>query len=337
MRWDGQTDAGAPLALIEQGAVTRRFDTPRFQGMEFYEVHARSVLNRVPDSSPVPFRWTVNPYRGCSHACTYCFARSTHSWLDLSPGLDFDRRVVVKVNAPEVLRRELARPRWARERVALGTNVDPYQRVEGRYRLMPGIIEALRDSATPFSILTKGTLILRDLELLAGVAQRVRVEVAMSIGSIDPDVWRATEPGTPSPARRLEAVSRMRERGLRPTVLCAPLIPGLSDSREAIEATVRACADAGAVKVTGIPLHLRPGAREWFLERISDTHPQLLPRLRQLYRRGAYAPADYRREIGALVASAARRHGVHRDPEPVEPGPTDRAAKEQAPEQLSLL
>ena len=311
VRWQEQTIEGGAPALVEKGAVARRFDTPRFRGMTFYEVHAKSVLNRVPDTSPVPFRWTVNPYRGCSHACTYCFARGTHTWLELSPGDDFDRQVVVKVNAVEVLRRELARRSWTRKRVALGTNVDPYQRVEGRYALMPGIISALADSGTPLSILTKGTLILRDLAVLVAASESVHVDVAMSIGTLDEAVWRTTEPGTPSPARRLEAVSRLRDAGFAPTVLCAPLIPGLSDSAEQIEATVAACAAAGAAQVTGIVMHLRPGAREWFLERLGSTHPQLLPRMKELYRRGSYAPADYRKRVGGLVASAARRHGVH--------------------------
>jgi len=170
MRWDalltdepGNGQPGLPgmPALFERGAVARTFDTPGFRGMTFFEVHARSVINRVPEASRMPFRWTINPYRGCSHACTYCYARNTHSYLDLDSGQDFDSKIVVKVNAPERVRRELGSPRWRGEHIAMGTNVDCYQRAEGRYRLMPGILAALRDYANPFSILTKGTLILR--------------------------------------------------------------------------------------------------------------------------------------------------------------------------------
>src|ERR1700733_1031998 len=170
MRWDalrlddGGEDslaAAGVLPLIERRAVTRTFDTPGFRGMTFYEVQARSIVNRVPESSQMMFKWTINPYRGCQHACSYCFARNSHTYLDMDAGNDFNTRVVVKVNAAELLRRKLASPRWQGEHIAMGTNVDCYQRAEGRYRLMPGIISALRDAANPFSILTKGTLILR--------------------------------------------------------------------------------------------------------------------------------------------------------------------------------
>src|SRR5919197_67976 len=177
MRWDNLRlveppgREGMTLPLFEQGAVVRRFDTPEFRGITFYEVRARSIINRVPEVSRVPFRWTINPYRGCSHGCFYCFARNTHTYLDLDYGEDFNSRIVVKVNAAELLRKELGARAWSGEHIAMGTNVDPYQRAEGRYRLMPGILEALRDYANPFSILTKGSLILRDLDLLVGAAR----------------------------------------------------------------------------------------------------------------------------------------------------------------------
>ena len=176
MRWDNLTaESGhgpADAALFGADAVTTRtFDTPEFRGITFHEVRARSIVNRVPGASRMPFEWTVNPYRGCTHACVYCFARKTHSYLDLDTGLGFDSQIVVKVNAPELLRRQLGSRRWHGEHIAMGTNVDCYQRAEGRYRLMPGIIAALRDHANPFSILTKGTLILRDLDLLRQAAR----------------------------------------------------------------------------------------------------------------------------------------------------------------------
>src|ERR687894_2160739 len=167
MRWDNLMLSPDEDALFGADRVVERtFDTPEFRGMTFYEVRARSIINRVPSGSRMPFGWTINPYRGCSHACCYCYARRTHEYLDLDAGIDFDTKVVVKVNAPELVRVELARPRWAGEHIAMGTNVDCYQRAEGRYRLMPGILAALRNARNPFSILTKGTLVLRDLDLL---------------------------------------------------------------------------------------------------------------------------------------------------------------------------
>ncbi|MGH3600463.1 MAG: Rv2578c family radical SAM protein [Pseudonocardiaceae bacterium] len=174
MRWDNLmlSDESAQEALFGIDDVIRRtFDTPEFRGMTFYEVRAQSILNKVPGQSRMPFEWTVDPYRGCSHACVYCFARRTHEYLDLDAGIDFDSKIVVKVNAPELLRRQLMSSRWAGSHIAMGTNVDPYQRVEGRYRLMPGILEALRDARNPFSILTKGTLVLRDLHLRPGAQE----------------------------------------------------------------------------------------------------------------------------------------------------------------------
>ncbi|RJK96295.1 Rv2578c family radical SAM protein [Vallicoccus soli] len=331
MRWDalqlhdpaeaGAADGGAgsgapgpaapePLPLLPRGAVARTFDTPQFRGMTFYEVQARSVLNRVPEASAVPFRWTVNPYRGCSHACVYCFARGTHAYLELGTGLDFDRKVVVKTNAAEVLRRELARPRWAREHVAMGTNVDCYQRAEGRYRLMPGILRALTDARTPFSVLTKGTLVLRDLPLLQEAAQVVPVATNVSVGFLDEDLWRLLEPGTPSPRRRLEVCARLNDAGVPCGVLMAPVVPGLSDSPAEVERTVRAIADAGATHVTPLLLHLRPGAREWFLAWLDAHHPRLRPLYDRLYGRGAYAPRAYQDEVRARVLAAAERCGL---------------------------
>ncbi|HLL64255.1 MAG TPA: Rv2578c family radical SAM protein [Micromonosporaceae bacterium] len=323
MRWDnltatggpdgddpGQARAATPLPLALPGAVVRTFDTPEFAGITFYEVHAKSLLNRVPGASRVPFEWTVNPYRGCSHACVYCFARSTHTYLDLDAGQDFDSRVVVKVNAGELLRHELASPRWGGHHIAMGTNVDCYQRAEGRYRLMPEIIAALRDRANPFSILTKGTLIARDLDLLRQAAQVTTVAVAFSIGFLDPALWRTVEPGTPAPLRRLDVVRQFADAGFAVGVLMAPILPGLTDTDDAIEATVQAIATAGAATVSPLALHLRPGAREWYLGWLAREHPGLVPRYRELYRRGAYLDQGYQRELTARVRLAARRYGL---------------------------
>ncbi|MCI4064125.1 Rv2578c family radical SAM protein [Micromonospora sp. R77] len=335
-RPDGAAPATPPLPLALPGAVARTFDTPGFAGMTFYEVQAKSIINRVPGESRVPFAWTINPYRGCSHACKYCFARKTHTFLDLDAGEDFDRKVIVKVNAGELVRRELAAPRWRGAHVAMGTNVDCYQRAEGRYRLMPPIIEALRDFANPFSILTKGTLILRDLPLLRQAAEVTRVGISYSVGFVDEELWRAVEPGTPSPRRRLDAVRQLTDAGFEVGVLMAPILPGLSDDDASIDATVSAIAAAGATSVTPLALHLRPGAREWYAHWLAREFPQLVPRYRRLYQAGAYAPQAYQREVTARVRMAARRHGLHRG----EVGDNRRLPDEAPPpaaEQLSLL
>jgi DNA repair photolyase len=298
--------------LFEQRAVTRTFDTPAFRGMTFFEVQARSIINRVPDASRVPFRWTINPYRGCSHACRYCFARNSHTYLDLDSGHDFDSKIVVKVNAPDLVRKELAAPKWRGEHIAMGTNVDCYQRAEGRYRLMPGILAALRDAANPFSILTKGTLILRDLDLITEAAEVTDVGLAVSVGCADTGLWRELEPGTPSPQRRLEVCAAFSAAGLPCAVLMGPVVPFLSDSPAQLEDTVRQIAQAGATSVTPIVLHLRTGAREWFFRWLCEAHPDLVPRYRALYRRGAYAPAAYQKQVTEQVRALARRHGVGR-------------------------
>lgn len=313
MRWAGLEIAAeepGALPMAVAGGVVRTFDTPGFAGMTFYEVRAKSIINRVPGSSFVPFEWTVNPYRGCSHACTYCFARNTHTYLDLDAGKDFDSRVVVKVNAGSLLRRELGARKWRGDPIAMGTNVDCYQRAEGKYRLMREILAALRDFANPFSILTKGTLILRDLDLLREAAAVTDVSLAVSVGLVDERLWRSVEPGTPSPRRRLEVVRRLTDAGFPVGVLMAPILPGLTDGDESIESTVAAIAGAGAVSLTPIVLHLRTGARQWYGQWLAREHPELVDRYRRAYARGAYAPKDYQREVTARVRTAARRYGL---------------------------
>ncbi len=491
MRWDNLgVDALAanppdalPLALPH--AVARTSDTPGFAGMTFYEIQAKSIISRVPSASRMPFDWTINPYRGCSHACIYCleadtrirladgteraiaelrpgdaivgtvaeaggrryvaaevlaqwstakpahrvtledgtelvasgdhrflsdrgwrhvvadleagdkligvgpagvriggspdglrrvvavepvsielpmydittttgdfiangvvshncFARNTHTYLDLDAGHDFDSKVVVKVNAPQLLRKELTGAGWAGAHIAMGTNVDCYQRAEGRYELMRGIIAALRDHANPFSILTKGTLITRDLELLRQAAEVTDVGVSFSVGFVDEAIWRAVEPGTPSPRRRLDAVRTFADAGFDVSVLMAPILPGLTDTDESIDATVAAIGAAGAAGVVPLTLHLRPGAREWYAAWLGRAHPDLVGRYRDIYGKGSYAPKAYQREVSARVAAAARRHHVGTDhmtehrrlPTSSPAGATPRAAPA---EQLTLL
>ncbi len=275
-----------------------------------------------------------------------CFARNTHTYLDMDSGHDFNTRIVVKVNAPQLARKELAAPKWQGEHVAMGTNVDCYQRAEGRYRLMPGIIEALRDAANPFSILTKGTLILRDLDLLAEAAEVTDVGLNVSVGFVDKEISRSVEPGTPSPERRLGVCAALTERGLRCGVLMGPVLPFLTDSPAMLERTVRLAAEAGAAHVTPIVLHLRPGAREWFLKWLGENFPDLMDAYRGMYGRSAYAPKAYQAQISEQIRELARRYrvgqatpGQARRIQPRTTKPTPAIEPEPGPEpvQLSLL
>ncbi len=241
-----------------------------------------------------------------------CFARGSHSWLELDTGTGFDSEIVVKVNAPDVVARELSRPSWSREHVALGTNTDPYQRAEGRYRLMPGIINALAGTGTPFSILTKGTLLRRDLPLLRSAARSVDVGLAVSIAIYDEALHEHLEPGTPSPRARLDLVRAIRDAGFDCGVLLAPVLPHLTDSVDHLEAAVSQLAEAGATSVTPIPLHLRPGAREWFMAWLSRERPDLVGSYERLYGRGAYVRADYGDVLTARLQPILERHGLDR-------------------------
>lgn len=322
MRWDAQAlqpalvdTATAPTAapLLPMAGLLRSISTPEFAGITFHEVTAKSVLNKVPTQSTMPFSWTINPYRGCSHACVYCFARKSHTYLDFDSGLDFDSQVVVKVNAAEVLRAELARPSWKHDHVALGTNTDPYQRAEGRYQLMPGIIEALAESGTPFSILTKGTLLSRDIPLLREAAQAVPIGLGISLAMMNEELQAAIEPGTPGPRARLRLVSRLREAGLPCGVMAMPILPYLSDSDDDLDALFSSLAAAGATGVTAGALYLRPGTREWFMSWLAREHPALVGKYRRLYAgpkgQGSYADPGYRKWLAQRVAFFKRKHG----------------------------
>jgi DNA repair photolyase len=463
VRWDNlqvTEEEGRHLPGYRDPAVLRHFDAPEALNIHFWEVRAKSALNRVPKASQMPFRWTINPYRGCTHACTYCmsgdtlvlmadartkalaelevgdevcgtvrrgvdrhftatevlahwstdkpavrvvledgrellasgdhrflteegwkyvragelsdavspdlteddkligmidvggrpgevpdarirvvsiepveeeiplydittgtsdfiangvvshncFARPTHKYLDMSPGRDFEREIVVKVNVPEVLRTELARPSWKREHVAMGTNTDPYQWVEGRYKLMPEIWEALGDARTPCSILTKSPLVLRDLDILKSLQERgVPVSANLSVPTLDEKAWRATEPHTPSPRARLEAVAELNRAGIPTGVLVAPLMPGINDAPEQVERILEIATEAGAVSVGGIALHLRGEVKQIFFDWLRANRPDLVPRYEQLYRRGAYAPPGERQRLQELVKTPVRR------------------------------
>jgi DNA repair photolyase len=304
VRWDNLTlndEEQRRLPGYRDEAVVRRFDAPEALDIRFYEVRARSILNRVPGRSRMPFRWTINPYRGCTHACVYCFARPSHKYLDFNPGRDFEREIVVKVNAPEVLRAELARPSWRHEHVALGTNTDPYQWVEGRYKLMQGIWEALRDAANPCSVLTKSPLLLRDLPLMLQINERASFSAMLSIPTLDEKAWRATEPHTPNPRARLEAVAELNRAGIRTGVLIAPLMPGINDAPEQVEPLLQGAIDAGAKSIGGVALHLRSGVREVFMDWLQAQRPELVERYEELYSRGAYVPREESERLSAMV------------------------------------
>ncbi|HUZ44115.1 MAG TPA: radical SAM protein [Acidimicrobiales bacterium] len=315
LRWRLAGDDAGQSALFDADALLdRHVGTGEFAGTEFLHVNAQRLINRVPASSRMPFEYTINAYRGCSHACLYCYARPTHEYLGLNLGEDFERKIVVKINAVEKVRAELAGRRWAGAPIAMGTNTDPYQRCEGKYRLTRGIIAALIEARNPFSILTKSTLVLRDLDLLQEAARLDLVGVSLSIGTLDEKVWKETEPGTPHPRQRVTAIRRLSEAGIRCGVLVAPVIPGLSDRPDQVAEVVRACRAAGASSVSPIPLHLRPGVKEHYLGWLAQTHPELMDRYQQLYQGRSY-----------LAKRAERRgptgHEGRRGPEGLGAGP----------------
>jgi DNA repair photolyase len=470
VRWSNLTigeEEQRRLPGYRDEAIVRRFDAPEALQTRFYEVRAKSVLNRVPERSRMPFRWTINPYRGCTHACTYClgpdtmvltadgrtlrmrdvrvgdwiygtvregayrrfvatqvrdkwssvkpaysirleddteliasgdhrfltrrgwkhvtgsesgplqrphltvgstmigsadcvatpemndggcvktkqmlgvisirplgtamrlydistgtgdfiangvvshncFARPTHRYLDFDPGRDFEREIVVKVNAPEVLRTELARRSWKGEHVALGTNTDPYQWVEGRYRLMVGIWEALLDAANPCSVLTKSPLLLRDLDLMLEIAERADFGASLSIPTLDEKAWRETEPHTPHPRARLEAVAELNRAGIPTGVLIAPLMPGINDSPRQVQELLDRATEAGATSIGGVGLHLRGEVRDVFMQWLREQRPELVPRYEKLYSRGAYAPREERERLSQMVRRAGTPSG----------------------------
>ncbi len=310
LRWTLAEKEERGALFPDERAAERHVGRGAYQGMEFLHVNARSIVNTVPEASLVPFRYTVNPYRGCSHACVYCFARPTHDYLGLGIGADFERRIVVKVNAVERLRAELRAPGWHGDPIAMGTNTDPYQHAEGKYHLTRGIVETLAAARNPFSVLTKSTLILRDGALLAAARERAEVSVSFSIGTLDRAVWRLTEPGTPPPDRRVAALRRLTAMGVPCGVLVAPVLPGLSDTEEQLRAVVEACADAGAVSIGCAPLHLRGSLRRHYFDWLEAARPDLVRLHQSRFRGGAYQPEAERARIERIVRETARAYGV---------------------------
>jgi DNA repair photolyase len=269
---------------------------------QYREEPCRSALNRVRG---MPFAFSLNPYMGCAHRCTFCYVRAFEARDDR-----YGSSIRVKTNVAEVLRRELARPSWRREAVAVGAATDPYQPAEGRYRLTRACIEAFAEAASPFSIITRGPLIVRDVDVLAEAARRARVSVTFSVPTLDEEIWRRTEPGTAPPRQRLRALARLVEAGVDAGVGMAPILPGLSDRPELLAEVVREARAAGATGIWANLLYLRPGTREHFLAALERDWPELLPDYEQLYRRGAYLPRRETDPVRERVRALARSHGV---------------------------
>ena len=275
---------------------------------EYFEIEAKSALNRVQHMG---FNWSLNPYQGCVHSCVYCFARAHAKLGDRDPGAGFSTRIGIKVNAPELLRQELSRRSWKREMVAFGTATDPYQPIEGRTRLTRRCLEALRDFRTPIGLITKGTMIIRDIDVLAELSRRAKVTVTFSVPTVDREVWAHTEPGTPPPEKRLKVLRALVDAGIEAGVGMAPILPGLSDSKAQLEATVSAAAAAGACYVWCNVVYLKPGTKEYFLDFLQRDYPQLVHRYEELFPgRSAYVANGVKAPIVNSVAEIKRRQGV---------------------------
>ena len=272
----------------------------------FEEIECKTALNRVNLPSMPEMRWSLNPYRGCQHACVYCFARGNHEYLGYNTGRDFDERIVVKTNLVEVLRRELQRPNWKRQHVTIGTACDPYQQAELKYGLTRGALQAFRDRASPCSLITKSPNVLRDLPLLQELSSVAECTVLVSVATLREDVWQHIEPETAQPMRRLEAIEQLAEAGVRCGVMLAPIIPGLTDDAENLEAVVKAAGEHGADFIGDNVLYLQPGTKEWFMPFLRERYPHLLPRYERFYK-GAYAPRRYTEEVTAMVQKLRER------------------------------
>jgi len=295
--------------------------------VEYREEPCRSALNRVQGMG---FKWSLNPYMGCVHRCTFCYVRAFERRADRPSDDRYGASIRVKINVPQVLAAELARPGWKRELVAVGAATDPYQPAEGTYRLTRGCIQAFAAARNPFSIITRGPMIVRDIDVLQHAAPRAEVDVTFSVPTLDLDIWRRTEPGTAPPRQRLRALRMLVDAGLDVGVGMAPILPGLSDDPARLADVVRAARDAGATGVWCNILHLRPGTREHFLEHLARDWPALLPRYEEIYRRGAYPAKEESEPLKARVAALRRELDVaDRRVRPLEPPP--------APEQLALV
>jgi DNA repair photolyase len=320
--------------LVKQGGTAalteaeRRADAARYQ-----EVTCRSALNRVKG---MPFEWTLNPYRGCTHGCHYCFARRYHVQFEMDSDDEFASLILVKTNFVEVLTRELDKPGWARDHVAFGTATDPYQPIEGHYRLTRRSIEALALARTPVGLITKGPMVVRDRDVLLELSRAASCTVCMSVPTVDEEAWRILEPGTAHPLQRLRAVRELVDGGINAGVLMAPIVPGFSSSRDKVERTVKAIADHGARFIGCNVMYLQDGTRTHFMKFIAREFPAMAPRFERLYAR-KYPPDRYRNEVRAMVRMLQERHGVSKREDPDEPDDQESASATTVdPEQVGF-
>ena len=324
-----QIRAHGDAALDE---AQRRADAARYQ-----EVTCKSALNSVKG---MPFNWTLNPYRGCTHGCHYCFARRYQTQFELGPDDHFSTVILVKVNLVEVLRRELDKPSWAREQVAVGTATDPYQPIEGHYKLTRRSLEALLAGRTPIGLVTKGPMVVRDADILADIGRRYGCTVYVSVPTVDDEAWRTLEPGTAPPLQRLRAVRQLRDAGVNAGVLMAPVVPGFTTQPSKLEATIKAIADHGAAFMGANLMYLKEGTRDHFMGFLAREFPDMVTSYNRLYA-GAYASADYVKTVRGMIDTLQRRYEVrgrrHRNEESV-PDETAEAASEEkaAPEQAAF-
>jgi DNA repair photolyase len=308
LEWHKPTTRGIADAVRTGGLPALPDPDHRANHVTYQEVRCRSALNAAKG---MPFKWTLNPYRGCTHACHYCFARRYHAQFEMGAGDDFASVILVKVNFPQVLARELARPRWDREQVAFGTATDPYQPIEGEYKLTRRALEALATAATPVGLVTKGPMVVRDIDVLQAVSRQARCSVYVSVPSIDEDAWRRLEPGTAHPLQRLKAVRRLVDAGLRASVLMAPLLPGITTSKHTIRATIRAIADHGATAVGANVVRLDDGTREHFLTVLAAEYPHLAEGYERLFGKGGrQVPKAYAAAVRETVDEAMALAGL---------------------------
>jgi len=313
--------------LVKEGGVSALTDAEtRADHATYQEVRCRSALNRVEG---MPFRWTLNPYRGCTHGCHYCFARRYHVQFEMNASDQFASVILVKMNFADVLRAELDRPAWTREQVAFGTATDPYQPIEGHYRLTRASLEALARAKTPIGLITKGPMVVRDRDVLQDLTKAAECSVYMSVPTVDEDAWRQLEPGTAHPLKRLRAVRELADAGINAGVLMAPIVPGFSSSRAKLERTIKAIADSGARFVGCNVMYLQDGTRQHFMAFLEREFPAMKPRFERLYQK-KYPPETYRKDVKAMVRVLQQRYGLEPRPEMTKDEEEGNAEPEQA-------
>jgi DNA repair photolyase len=294
--------------LVKDGGVAALKDAKRRGDAATYqEVRCKSALNRVKGKAYM--QWSLNPYRGCTHGCHYCFARRYHSHLELDAGDQFASVIFVKTNFVEVLRRELDRPSWKKDSVGFGTATDPYQPIEGTYKISRGVLEVLRDAATPVGIVTKGPMVVRDIDILKELSAVASCRVHMSVPTVDEDAWDKLEPGVAHPMQRLKAVKQLVDAGIDCGVLMAPIVPGFSTQPAKIERTIKAIADSGATSIGAMVMHMDGGTKDHFMAIMQREYPQLVPMYDELYA-SRYVKKDYEKRVQEVVSLMRQRYGV---------------------------